>query len=59
MTLVVNDLSLVERLKTERRQTGADRFDEVWEGVYMMAPLANNEHQELVLELAMALREAA
>jgi len=35
--------SLIER----RRETGADRYDEVWDGVYVMAPLATNEHQRL------------
>ena len=24
-----------------------DRFDEVWNGVYVMAPIADNEHQDL------------
>lgn len=57
MTLVVNDLALAADLKAKRKHTGADRFDEVWEGTYMMAPLANNEHQELVLEFAIALKE--
>lgn len=47
MTLIVNDPEMAEQLKAERRQTGADRFDEVWEGIYMMAPLANNEHLDL------------
>ena len=32
--------SLIER----RRETGRDRYDEVWDGVYVMAPLATNEH---------------
>jgi Uma2 family endonuclease len=36
-----------ERLRAEREASGADRFDEVWEGVYMMAPLADDEHQDL------------
>jgi Uma2 family endonuclease len=35
----------------QRRAWGADRHDEVWEGVYVMAPLPNNEHQEIVGQL--------
>lgn len=48
MTLVVNDPDLARELKAERERTGADRYDEVWEGVYMMAALPNDNHQDLV-----------
>jgi Uma2 family endonuclease len=58
MALVVLDPSVEERLKAEREASGADRYDEVWEGVYMMAPLANNEHQDLQFELATAIKQA-
>jgi Uma2 family endonuclease len=30
-----------------RKQTGADRWDEMWEGVLHMAPSPNREHQDL------------
>lgn len=30
-----------------RKRTGADRWDEMWEGVLHMAPLPNREHQDL------------
>src|SRR5262249_5094249 len=30
--------------------TGGDRYDEVWEGVTFMPPLANNQHQSLGVE---------
>ena len=36
------------RLIRRRRAWGADRHDEVWNGVYVMAPDADNEHQGLV-----------
>ena len=52
MALLVLDPFVEERLKAEREASGADRYDEVWEGVYMMAPLADNEHQDLQLSLA-------
>ena len=58
MALVVLDPSVEERLKAEREASGLDRYDEVWEGVYMMAPLANTEHQGLQSGLAVAIRTA-
>lgn len=56
MTMMVLDTTEERRLKAERARTGADRFDEVWEGVYMMAPLANNEHQSLAFRLAVVIQ---
>jgi hypothetical protein len=56
MTMIVLDPSEQRRLKRERALTGADCFDEVWDGVYMMSPLVNNEHQFLALELAHVIR---
>lgn len=58
MATFISDPKFEEELQAQRAATGADRFDEVWEGVYMMAPLPNNEHQELVMELGAILREA-
>jgi Uma2 family endonuclease len=58
MAVLVIDQGVENRLRAEREETGADRFDEVWEGTYIMAPLPNNEHQNLQLEIAMALRQA-
>ena len=58
MALMVLDPSVEQRLKAEREASGADRYDEVWEGVYMMAPLANNEHQDLQIGLAAAIKNA-
>ena len=49
-TVVLDDL-LAQRLRAERAATGADRYDEVWQGTYMMAPMPNNEHQEFVSKL--------
>ncbi len=48
MVAVITDRSLEQRLIEERRAAGADHHDEVWEGVYFMAPLPSNEHQEIV-----------
>lgn len=50
------DASLEERQIAQRRETGADRFDEVWEGVYVMSPMANDEHQDLGTGIVTVLR---
>ncbi len=55
MATMILDPNLAERLKAERALSGADRFDEVWEGTYVMSPLANNEHQLLVSKLTSVL----
>jgi Uma2 family endonuclease len=51
MTLLIRDQSLAERLKAERQASGGDLYDEVWDGVYIMPPLANDEHQQLASRL--------
>ena len=56
MTMLIHEAHLEEQLIAERRATGADRFDEVWEGVYVMAPFPNDEHQELVVGLSSVLQ---
>ena len=58
MATLVMDPQIEEELLADRRARRADRFDEVWDGVYVMAPLANNEHQELMINLAAAIRAA-
>jgi Uma2 family endonuclease len=57
MAIVVLDPDMEERLLTERGNSEGNRYDEVWEGVYMMTPLPNNDHQELVGDLTSILRE--
>ena len=48
MALLVLDRIEEDRLIRERRENGLDRYDEVWEGMYVMAPLANLEHQTMI-----------
>ena len=48
MPVLVRDPVLAERMKRERVVSGADRYDEVWEGVYVMPPMPTNEHQQIV-----------
>lgn len=49
----------LKRLLRERRESGADRFDEVWNGVYVMSPLADNEHQDVATRFAGVLMAAS
>ncbi|TWT87342.1 hypothetical protein Mal64_28810 [Pseudobythopirellula maris] len=53
---VILDPQLSEEIRRQRAECGSDRFDEVWDGVYMMSPLANNEHQEFGTRLAAAIQ---
>jgi len=52
MVSIIIDPSLEGQLIAERQATGADRYDEVWDGVYIMAPQANSEHQDLVGDIS-------
>jgi Uma2 family endonuclease len=55
MALIVHDPLIEADLKRQRAASGADRFDEVWNGVYFVSPQPNDEHQDLVTELIVAL----
>ncbi len=57
MATMIHDTELERRLRRERAVCGADRYDEVWEGVYMMAPMPNDEHQMLVNAMAAILQD--
>jgi Uma2 family endonuclease len=57
MAATILDPHLEERLIAERRAAGIDQFDEVWDGVYVMAPWPNDEHQEIATFLARILFE--
>jgi Uma2 family endonuclease len=58
MAVYITDPDVERELKAERQASGGDRFDEVWEGVYFMPPLANNEHQFFQIQLALAFQSA-
>ena len=58
MPTLVIDPSMSARLIAQRHANNADLFDEVWEGVYLMAPAPNDEHQSLATRLARVLVEA-
>jgi Uma2 family endonuclease len=57
MATMILDQQYAEQLIEQRRAWGADKFDEVWEGIYMMAPLANFEHQNLAGKFCYILTE--
>ena len=55
---MILDEDLLDAIIADRQATGADRRDEVWDGVYMIMPEANDQHQEIVFELGFAFRMA-
>ena len=55
MSILIHDQVLANDLLAQRRASGADRYDEVWDGVYVMSPMANNQHQSLATQLAIAI----
>lgn len=57
MATLVTDPFVEERLKLERQQWGADRYDEVWEGLYIMTPIPDVEHQQIVMRISAILQE--
>ena len=57
MAVMVLDPYVEQQILAERARSDGDQYDEVWEGVYIVTPLPNNEHQELVFELVSILRE--
>ncbi len=48
MAMLIENPRLEEELKEQRQAWDADQHDEVWEGVYFMPPMANDDHQEIV-----------
>lgn len=48
-------LDVPESLLEERRLIGADKFDELWEGVLHMVPPASGHHQRLSTDLCLIL----
>ncbi len=57
MATLIADPGVEQRLIAERRASGADRKDEVWDGVYIIMPDPNVEHQRLVARLVVALSD--
>jgi Uma2 family endonuclease len=55
--LLIRDAELFGRLIEERKRKGIDRYDEVWEGMYVMASMPNNAHQKVLDDLGDILTE--
>jgi Uma2 family endonuclease len=55
MDVLISNPAFLRRLIRKRRATGADRFDEVWDGVYIVSPGAGDEHQKIGGKLYIAL----
>ena len=58
MAMIVLDRDLEKRLIRKRRAIGSDRFDEVWDGVYVMSPVADNEHSDVIADLIFVFKSA-
>jgi Uma2 family endonuclease len=56
-SVLVKDADTADELIRERKRLGADRYDEVWDGVYVMPSMPNLDHQELVHDLDTILGE--
>jgi Uma2 family endonuclease len=56
MAMLILERDVEAALRAERRARGIDKYDEVWNGVYVMSPLADDEHQDLVGGLCAILR---
>lgn len=57
MATLITDTTLSDKLIDARRASGADRWDEVWEDIYMMTPMPNDEHQDIVGAFTAVFRE--
>lgn len=56
MATLIRDPLVEKKVLSERRAKGLDRWDEVWEGIYVMAPYSNNEHQVIQAKLVTILQ---
>jgi hypothetical protein len=59
MRTVVLDPFEVDAMLARRRRSGADRFDEVWNGEYHVVPLPSGTHADLDQQLAVLLAPLA
>ncbi|QDT38472.1 Uma2 family endonuclease [Stratiformator vulcanicus] len=59
MPVLVLDEFFSEKLVTDRQERGVDRPDEVWDGLYIVMPSRDNQHQELITHLLRPLHFAS
>jgi Uma2 family endonuclease len=55
--VIVCDPHMSERLIADRKARGHDCCDEVWDRVYVMPPMPNDEHQQIVARLVAILQD--
>jgi Uma2 family endonuclease len=58
MALLALDKDKLRALIRERRSIGADRYDEVWNGVYVMAPGADTEHSDFSFDFGFIIKSS-
>jgi Uma2 family endonuclease len=56
MPTLIRNREVEARVRAEWRAAGLDRWDEVWDGVYVMPPFPNDEHQAIQAELVAILQ---
>ena len=52
MSIIIQDRDVARKFLQQRRESGNDRWDEVWDGVYILMPNPNVEHQGIATNLA-------
>jgi Uma2 family endonuclease len=57
MNLLITDPEISKMMIRRRRSRGIDQKDEVWEGVYLMAPPPDPEHQGFINRLSFVLTQ--
>ncbi|MBI1918324.1 MAG: Uma2 family endonuclease [Planctomycetes bacterium] len=55
--LLIRDSELRDSLIEQRKKTGTDLYDEVWDGMYVMPSMPNLDHQQIVDDLGDVLSE--
>jgi Uma2 family endonuclease len=53
----IREPGIIRQLIQERQERGIDKYDEVWDGVYVMPALPTNPHQGVVLDLSVILHQ--
>ena len=58
MPVLILDPHMEAKYRSLWAENDSNRFDEVWDGVLVVAPLPNNEHQEIQFKLLLPLAAA-
>ena len=58
MAIIIQDRDTERRIIARRRRLGHDAHDEVWNGIYVIPPITDDEHQQFVGELCCLLYNA-